>query len=106
MRRVVENEVLDEQAKRQLFEPRVQEQPGADTYYAYGWVVVDSEHGRLLWHNAGTGWSNAELARLPESRAMVSWVTNQFKSTGDWNLERNASDLTQGVLERLLGRRQ
>jgi CubicO group peptidase (beta-lactamase class C family) len=96
------DDVLDEQAKHDLFEPRVLEEPGGGSYYAYGWVVFDSDHSRVLWHNGGNGWSYGEVARLPESGAMVFWVTNQYRGTGEWNLERNGSALTQGVLERLL----
>ncbi len=96
------DDVLDEQAKKQLFEPRVPEEPGGDTYAAYGWVVFESEHGRVLWHNGGNGWSYGELARLPDSGAMVFWVTNQSRSTGDWNLERSGSQITEAVLKRLV----
>ncbi len=100
------DEVLDQRAKRELFEPRVPEEPGGDSYAAYGWVAFDSEYGPVLWHNGGNGWSYGEIAHLPGSGATVFWITNQYRSKGGWNLERDGADLTQGVLERLLGLRQ
>ena len=96
--------VLDEDAKAELFRPRVVEEPGGDTRYAYGWVVADSPFGKVDWHNGGNGWSYGEIARLPEADALVFWVTNQYRSTaGGWNLEKDGAGLTQAVIERLLG---
>jgi CubicO group peptidase (beta-lactamase class C family) len=94
--------VLDGEAKAELFRPRVLEQPGGDTRYAFGWVVMDTPYGRAHWHNGGNGLSYGEVARLPEAGAFVFWVTNQYRSAGDWNLERAGGRLTQRVVERLL----
>ncbi len=99
-------EMLDVRAEKELFEPRVLEEPGGDTYYAYGWVVIDTDLGRVLWHNGGNGWSYAELARLPDDGVMLFWVTNQVKGAGEWNLERQGSGFTEPVLKRLLQERQ
>ena len=102
--RALEGEqVLDEQALEELFEPRVLEEPGGGTYYGYGWVVQDSDDGRILWHNGGNGWSYGEIARAPDAGAMVFWATNQYRSTtGDWNFESLGQAITGGVLKRLL----
>jgi CubicO group peptidase (beta-lactamase class C family) len=102
--RALEREqVLDLEAKAALFRPRVLEEPGGDTHYAYGWVVMDTPLGRAHWHNGGNGWSYGEVARLNESGAFVFWVTNQYCSKASrWNLERDGGRLTEAVLERLL----
>jgi len=102
--RALEGEqVLEAEAKAELFRPRVLEEPGGDARYAYGWVVLDTPHGRVHWHNGGNGWSYGEIVRLPEAGAFVFWVTNQYRSRADgWNLERASAELTEGVLERLL----
>ena len=102
--RALEGEqVLDARAKQELFEPRVLEEPGGGTYYGYGWVVQDSDDGRILWHNGGNGWSYGEIARAPDAGAMVFWATNQYRSTtGDWNFESLSPAITGGVLKRLL----
>ena len=81
------NRVLDERAKEAL-RPRVLEQPGGDSRYAYGWVVADTPLGTVNWHNGGNGWTYAELGRLPESGAGLFWVTNHYRSAaGGWNFE-------------------
>jgi CubicO group peptidase (beta-lactamase class C family) len=94
--------VLDERAKEELFRPRVVEQPGGETRYAYGWVVADSPFGTVEWHNGGNGWAYAELGRLPESAAGLFWVTNHYRSAaGRWNFDRLRPSLTELVAERL-----
>lgn len=96
--------VLDEDAKAELFRPRVLEDPGGETRYAYGWVVADTPFGAVDWHNGGNGWSYAELARLPDSRAGLFWVTNHYRSRpGGWNLDRLRPSLTELLAERLVG---
>jgi CubicO group peptidase (beta-lactamase class C family) len=95
--------VLDDDAKAELFRPRVLEAPGGDTRYAYGWVVAETPLGTVDWHNGGNGWSYAELARLPDSRASLFWVTNHYRSApGDWNFDRLRPSLTERVAKRLV----
>jgi CubicO group peptidase (beta-lactamase class C family) len=94
------DQVLDEDAKRQLFEPYVEEEPGGDTHYAYGWVVAGGD-GSMLWHNGGNDSSYGEVARSADGRVLVFWVANQSRGPG-WDFEEIASELTEGVLERLV----
>lgn len=97
--------VLDERARAELFRPRVLEQPGGETRYAYGWVVADTPLGPITWHNGGNGWSYAEISRLTESGAGLFWVTNQSRSApGGWNLDRLQPSLTEAVAQRLVDR--
>ncbi len=96
------DEVLDGEAKRQLFRPRVREGPGADSRYAYGWVVLGTPYGPVQWHNGGNGWSYGEVLRIPEAHGFVFWASNHYRSRpGGWNLER--AGLTGDVGERLAG---
>jgi CubicO group peptidase (beta-lactamase class C family) len=91
--------VLDDDAKRELFEPRVREEPD-ETYYAYGWVVDDPDEPSVLWHNGGNGWSYGEIARDPAGDAFVFWVAN--RSAGDgWDLGEDGGDVTSELFERL-----
>ncbi|HET9420648.1 MAG TPA: serine hydrolase domain-containing protein [Nocardioides sp.] len=95
--------VLDERAREELFRPRVLEEPGGDTRYAYGWVVADTAFGTLNWHNGGNGWTYAELGRLPERGAGLFWVTNHYRSeAGGWNFDRLRPSLTERLVERLV----
>lgn len=79
------------------------EEPGGDSYYGYGWVIWNTDDGRVAWHNGGNGWSYGELTRLLDKRAMVFWVTNRFKDrAAGWNFYELGPKLTRGVVERLL----
>jgi CubicO group peptidase (beta-lactamase class C family) len=98
--------VLDERARLELFRPRVLEEPGGETHYAYGWVVAETPLGTVNWHNGGNGWAYAELGQLPESGAGVFWATNHYRSSaGGWNLDRLRPSLTERVAGRLVDAR-
>jgi CubicO group peptidase (beta-lactamase class C family) len=58
------DQVLDQRSKHELFKPRVLEEPGGDSYYGYGWVILKTTNGPVAWHNGGNAWSYGELARL------------------------------------------
>ena len=89
-RALLDHRVLDRRAQRELFRPRVPEQPSGESWYGYGWVLLDTAVGPVAWHNGGNGWSYAELTRVLGVALMVFWVTNQVRSTaGGWNLERS-----------------
>ncbi|PSK99307.1 CubicO group peptidase (beta-lactamase class C family) [Murinocardiopsis flavida] len=96
--------ILDEDSKQQLFEPRVKEEPGGDTHYAYGWVVRDGAGGPELWHNGANGRSYGEVARSADGEVLVFWVVNQSRSENPgWDFEELGPELTEGVIERLRG---
>ena len=96
--------VLDEDAKKKLFDPYLRETPNGDSYYGYGWVILQTRLGKVAWHNGGNAWSYTELTRLLDRGVMVFWVTNQYKDTSaGWNLTRIGARLTRGVVERILG---
>jgi len=97
------NQVLNRRAKRKLFKPWVREEPGGDTWSAYGWVILRREDGRVAWHDGGNGWSYGEVARLLDEGTLVFWVTNRYsdKAAG-WSLERLGPRLTRGVAGRVL----
>ena len=94
--------VLDRDSKRQLFTPRVLEEEGGDSYYGYGWVVLETADGKVLWHNGGNGWSYGELTRLPGEAVMVFWVSNRYRDEDEgWNLSRLGQKLTRGIAIRV-----
>jgi CubicO group peptidase (beta-lactamase class C family) len=100
------NEVLDGRAKRELFKPHVLEEPGGDSYYGYGWVILRADDGRVAWHNGGNDSSYGELTRLLDGGAMVFWITSQYKNkAGGWDFYELGAELTQGVADRVLGDR-
>jgi CubicO group peptidase (beta-lactamase class C family) len=102
---LVGDEVLDARAKEKLFEPHVREGPGGDSFYGYGWVVVEPEgFGRVAWHDGGNGWSFGTVTRLLDDGVIVFWVTNRYRDADEgWNLARLEPRLTRGVVDRVLG---
>ncbi|MEV6756535.1 serine hydrolase domain-containing protein [Streptomyces sp. NPDC051214] len=91
---------LSATAKRKLFAPQVRV-PELDGAYGYGWVVVDSDDGRVAWHDGGNDWSLATVAKFRRGEIMVFWVSNQAYQQGKWNLEDVQMKLTHGIAERL-----
>ncbi len=98
------NRVLDRRAKRKLFKPHVPEEPGGDSHYGYGWVILRADDLRVAWHDGGNNWSYGELTRVLGRRTMVFWITNRYRGRA-WNFYRLGPELTQGVAERVLGDR-
>lgn len=96
------SEALDEGALREVFRPRVREGAHADSWYGYGWVVLDSPLGRVQWHNGGNGLSYAEVLRIPSEDGFVFWATGHSRGDG-WNLERHG--LTNDLVSKI-GRAQ
>ena len=47
--------ILNNAAKVKYFTPHIKEYPDGDTYYGYGWVIMDSPDGKMIWHNGGNG---------------------------------------------------
>lgn len=95
------SDILDKNAKSQLFEPRVREAPD-DTHYGYGWVIAEHGDHTLAWHNGGNDLAYGELARTTDGAVMLFWVTTQAVSNpGGWNFEESGPDLTEGILSRL-----
>lgn len=70
--------VLDVRSKEAMFTPHVEEGPGFGTYYGYGWVVQDTDHGKLVWHNGGNGYFFADLWRYLDAGVTVFVASNAY----------------------------
>ena len=99
---LVGEEVLDDEAKGKLFRPWLPEEPGGDSYSGFGWVVQETELGRIAWHDGGNGWSFGLVTRVLEDNSMAFWITNQWKNDDfGWSAQDFAGELTEGVLGQL-----
>ena len=65
-------------------------------------VALDTDKGRIVWHDGGNGWSLGIMARFPDQDAMVFWVSNHAYKDGEWNLENLERKLTLGIAKRVL----
>lgn len=70
--------VLSDAAKNAVFTPHVEEEPGGDTFYGYGWVVEDTPHGKLVWHNGGNGSFFADFWRYLDAGVTVFCASNAY----------------------------
>ncbi|MCP3916969.1 MAG: beta-lactamase family protein [bacterium] len=69
-RALLGTEVLNAEAKTQLFAPRVELAPGR--HYAYGWDVGTSARGtRYTYHNGGNGWFSFDYMRYTDDDVVV-----------------------------------
>lgn len=81
------DEVLDDDARAQLYEPYVAEDPGETSFYGYGWVIVPlSDDSTLITHNGGNGVFFADFLRFVDDGLTIFLATNraepQFESVG------------------------
>jgi CubicO group peptidase (beta-lactamase class C family) len=61
--------------------------------YASGWVVQETQNGRIVWHNGGTANFGAYVGLLPEKNVGVIFLTNEENvglpdALGRWTLDR------------------
>jgi CubicO group peptidase (beta-lactamase class C family) len=70
--------VLSEASKTAMFTPYVEELPGGDTFYGYGWVVEDTTYGKLVWHNGGNDFFFADFWRYLDANVTVFVASNAY----------------------------
>ncbi|WP_234334234.1 serine hydrolase domain-containing protein [Streptomyces sp. NRRL B-1347] len=92
--------VLSAAAKRKLFAPHVRV-PELDGAYGYGWVIIDSDDGRVAWHDGGNDWSLATVTEFRRDATWVFWVSNHAYRQGKWNLQDDQLKVTKGIAERV-----
>lgn len=70
--------VLSDASKTAMFTPYVEERPGGDTFYGYGWVVEDTPDGKLVWHNGGNDFFFADFWRYLDADVTVFVASNAY----------------------------
>jgi CubicO group peptidase (beta-lactamase class C family) len=93
------DKILPRSTREKLFAPHTRA-PEPNEYYGYGWSVIDTEHGRIAWHDGGNSWSLANYAVSLRDATMAFWVSNHAYQEGHWNLEDLEPELTLGILHR------
>lgn len=69
--------VLSAESKKQVFAPQADE-GGGQSYYGYGWSVVQTPRGgKLVEHNGGNGIFSAVYRRFLDDGIMIFVATNQ-----------------------------
>ncbi len=86
--------VFTEAEKKTYLTPYVPEGPGAENYYAYGWVRMKSSRGtEVITHNGGNPYIQNDMYIYPEEWVIVYITSN--------NGEFSAIDFSGQVLEML-----
>jgi len=67
--------VLSAASMEKLWHPWVDE-GGGESFYGYGWVVMDYAGTRVVTHNGGNGIHFADLAIVPSARLVIFLQTN------------------------------
>lgn len=70
--------VLSDASKTAMFTPHVEEEPGSDSFYGYGWVVQDTPVGKLVWHNGGNDFFFADFWRFLDADVTVLVASNAY----------------------------
>lgn len=89
-----DDSVLQEAQRAKLFTPHIDE-GGGDSFYGYGWVVMDGPRGKIIQHNGGNMVFSACLRFLPTLHRSVYVVSTQQ----EWN----ADDLLEVAISILNG---
>jgi CubicO group peptidase (beta-lactamase class C family) len=94
------NVVFSEEAKKKIFTPYVQEEPGG-MFYAYGWTVSKTPRGTtLIQHNGGHDrGASAFFRRFIDDGVVVIVLSNRFVAPGDFlgiKVARQVSDVIFG----------
>lgn len=90
-----DNVILSDAGMRKLTTPYVDEQPGGESQYAYGWAIFRSKRNtKIVTHNGGNGIFFHELLWLPEEDTVIILATNAYSSHAEvaWPIERMLFD--------------
>lgn len=102
-RALLGDRVLDDRATSLLFEPYVSEGEagGLESFYGYGWSILDLDGSRLATHDGGNDWSAGRVARFLDDGTLVFWISNAATRAGAWDLPAMDRELTTGIAERI-----
>ncbi len=77
---LLENKILDENAKKKLYGKHIEEGEGAGSYYGYGWAIFPTPRNtELIAHNGGNGIFFADMWRYLEEDITIIVMTNSVK---------------------------
>ena len=87
------NQILTDDQKRQYYGKHVDEGQG-DSFYGYGWVSIETRHGKVIQHDGGNPYYSSMMIRYPE-QDLVVFATSNAAEIKAYNI---APDLARIVL--------
>lgn len=74
--------ILAKESVDKLFTPYVQEFEDGDSYYGYGWAVLDhEEYGRVIFHDGATDSQNAVMIMVEKEDTVIIVMSNQIEES-------------------------
>ncbi len=70
------NAILSAEAKKKYYTPHIAEGPRAQSFYGYGWSIVETPHGKLITHNGGNPYFTADFLRYVDENVVIYIVSN------------------------------
>ena len=75
-----ENKIISEKSFEQLTFPYVKENESGDSYYAYGWTIMNSDRNtKMIAHNGSNGVFYADFIQLPVENSVIIYMTNELR---------------------------
>jgi len=75
-----ENKIISKKSFEQLTFPHVKENESGDSYYAYGWTIMNSDRNtKIIAHNGSNGVFYADFLQLPEEKTVIIYMTNELR---------------------------
>ena len=74
--------ILSKESVDKLFTPYVQEFEDGDSFYGYGWVVLDhEEYGRVIFHDGATDSQNALMVMVEKEDTVIIVMSNKIEES-------------------------
>ena len=75
-----ENKIISQKSWEQLTFPHVKENETGDSYYAYGWTIMNSDRNtKIIAHNGSNGVFYADFIQLPKENTVIIYMTNELR---------------------------
>ena len=68
---LLDNTVLSDASRAKYFAPHQQEGRNSDSYYGYGWVIVETPFGKVIQHNGGNPHFSSDMRRYVDHGAVI-----------------------------------
>jgi len=75
-----ENKIISKKSFEQLTFPHVKENESGDSFYAYGWTIMNSDRNtKIIAHNGSNGVFYADFLQLPKENTVIIYMTNELR---------------------------
>lgn len=79
-----ENLIISPESTELMFTPYIEEDSDGESYYGYGWGIIDIEDagiGHVIWHSGAADAHNSIMANLVDHNMQIIMLSNRIDST-------------------------